>query len=341
MGQRRRERSRSRCYDRSRQPRRDASSRPRPPRAGGNCKVVASLAAARTIPAMDPTRSIDLGDVTLSTLTWGEGPLVLCAHGFPDGPRSFREQVEPLVAAGFQVASPAMRGYWPSSEAISRRYDPVSLARDLIGIADELSPREPVRLVGHDWGAVAAYAATALAPERFSHVVTLSVPHARTLSKRALDAQQARRSWYMGMFQLPFIAERRLAKDDLALVDRLWRDWSPGYSIDPAEMARIKEGIRPRIKAVIGYYRAAFSVRAFVGDSRKLLFSKTRVPALYLHGEDDGCIGVKTTIGMEADFSAGVEIHRIAGAGHFLHLERPDVINPLLLSFLRSERAPL
>lgn len=290
-----------------------------------------------TDPMIDPmieTLQIDLGDVQITTLLAGAGPLVLCAHGFPDGPRSFRAQLGPLVAAGYRVACPAMRGYAPSSVSRSGTYDPAALGRDLVGLADALSPGQPVRLVGHDWGAVAAYAATALSPGRFSHLVTMAVPHLRPALKNALTRRQAQRSWYMGLFQLPLLAERRLAADNLALIDRLWRDWSPGYTPDPIELAQVKAGIRDRIGPVLAPYRASFRPQTLLNENRRLLLARTQVPALHLHGQDDGCIGVEITEGMESAFTAGLEVHRLAGVGHFLHLEQPATINSLILRFL-------
>jgi len=283
---------------------------------------------------MDETRRLDLGDVELSCILRGEGPLVLCAHGFPDDERSFRAQVEPLVERGFRVACPTMRGYAPSGVARSGRYDVEALACDLLAIADRLSPTEKVRLVGHDWGAVAAYAATAIAPERFSHVVTMAVPHPRVTLPRLARPAQIRRSWYMYFFQLRGIAERGIAKDDLALIDRLWRDWSPGYRPAKEDMDHVKAAIRPRIEHVIAYYRAFFSLRSFGREMQRIMLAKTRVPALYFHGEDDGCMGVELTEGMEKCFLAGVDVHRVPRAGHFVHLERPDAVNPPLLDFL-------
>jgi pimeloyl-ACP methyl ester carboxylesterase len=287
---------------------------------------------------MNVTQSIDLDDVTLSCLVAGDGPLVLCAHGFPDDARTFRHQVEPLVARGFRVVCPTMRGYAPSSVARSGRYDAEALGQDLCALADRLSPDAPVRLIGHDWGAIAAYAATAMAPHRFSHVVTIAVPHLRSVGPRLLLPAQARRSWYVWMFQLRMIAEVRLAENNLALIDRLWRDWSPGYVATKEDLEHIKAGIASRMPEVIGYYRAFFSKASFFGASRRLLLAKTTVPALYIHGEEDGCIGVDLMAGMERHFTAGVSTHRIPRAGHFVHLEKPDVVNPLLFDFFGSPK---
>ncbi len=281
------------------------------------------------------TRTFDLGDVELSCTLQGDGPLVLCAHGFPDDARSFRAQEGPLVSRGFRVVCPTMRGYAPSGIPRSRRYDAGALGRDLCALADRLSPDAPVRLIGHDWGAIAAYAATALAPARFSHLVTLAVPHMRATLPRLVSPAQMRRSWYIALFQLRRLADRRLAEDDFALIDRLWRDWSPGYVASREDLARIKDGIAPRIPEVLGYYRAFFSPRVLLGEPRRLLLAKTPVPAIHIHGEDDGCIGVELARSLdETSFLAGIRVHVVPRAGHFVHLERPEVVNPLLLDFL-------
>jgi pimeloyl-ACP methyl ester carboxylesterase len=283
---------------------------------------------------MDEIRTLQLADVELSCTIRGEGPLVICAHGFPDSERSFRAQLEPLVARGYRVVCPTMRGYAPSGVPRDGRYDAAALARDLCAIADQLSPNEKVRLVGHDWGAIAGYAAAALAPQRFSHLVTMAVPHLATVLPRLVRPAQLRRSWYIYYFQLRGLAERRLAENELALVEQLWRDWSPSFHPSKEDMDHVKAAIRPRIQPVIGYYRAFFAPSSLIGEPRRLLLAKTPVPTLYFHGVQDGCIGVDLMDGMERHFLKGVELHRINGAGHFVHLERPDVVNPILLDFL-------
>ncbi len=276
---------------------------------------------------------LDLDDVSLSSAVTGEGPLVLAVHGFPDDATTFRGQVPALVAAGYRVVCPTLRGYAPSGLARSGRYDAEALARDVLALADHFSPAAPVRLVGHDWGATAAFAAAALAPSRFSHLCTMAVPHAAAFA-RAFGAAQARRSWYMGLFQIPFLAEARLAADDYALVDRLWRDWSPGYRASPGELRAVKDGLAGRIPAALAYYRALRSARALAGASRRLLLSPVRVPALHLHGADDGCVGVACTAGAERFYEAPYRLQVLEGAGHFLQREKPDEVSEALVGFL-------
>src|SRR5437870_836166 len=97
----------------------------------------------------------------------GQGPLVLLLHGFPDTPQTW-DQVRPaLAAAGFRAASPFMRGYAPSEIPADGRYDAETLGRDAVALIEALGAESAV-VVGHDWGATAAYAAASLAPERVS-----------------------------------------------------------------------------------------------------------------------------------------------------------------------------
>ena len=284
---------------------------------------------------METSGRIDLGDVTLAYAEAGAGPLVLAVHGFPDDATTFRAQVPALVAAGYRVVCPTQRGYAPSGVARSGRYDAEALGGDLVALARRLSPDAPVRLIGHDWGAVAAFAAAAISPDRFSHLCTLAVPHPAAFA-RNLDAAQARRSWYMALFQLPLLAEARLEASDFALVDRLWRDWSPGYRPSPEELRRVKAGLAGRCGEVLAYYRTLRSPRAIGGMPRRLLLGKVRVRSLHLHGADDGCVGVDCTRGAERFYEAPYRLRVVERAGHFLQRERPEEVNPELAAFFRS-----
>lgn len=281
----------------------------------------------------DARVEVDTGGATLACLVAGDGPLVLCAHGFPDCARSFRHQVPALVAAGFRVVAPSLRGYAPSSRARDGRYDVAALGADLVALARHFSPDRPARLVGHDWGALAAYAACALAPAAFSHVAAVAVPHLRVAGPRFFGRAQLRRSWYVGLFQLPFVAERRLRAGDLALVAQLGRDWSPGFTPPAGELAAVRASIRGREPDVLGYYRALRSRHA--PAALRLLRRRTRVAGLYVHGVDDGCIGVGLCDGIERAWAAPLAVHRLDG-GHFVHQQNVEQFNRILVEFLRQ-----
>lgn len=274
---------------------------------------------------------IDTGDVALSCIAAGEGPLVLAQHGFPDRRETFLPILEPLVRAGLRVVMPTLRGYAPSGVARSGRHDALAAAEDLRVLADRLSPDAPVRLVGHDWGALAASIAAALTPERVHRLVTMAVPHGAAFLRNTSLAQ-LRRSSYMGLFQLRFIAEAKLARDDFAFVDELWRRWSPGHVASREELAAVKEGLRDRVGPALAYYRALFSLRTIANARRAL--GEIRVPAIHVHGEDDGCVGVASTRGAERFYAAGYELFVIPRAGHFLTHDAPAEVGAIVAQFL-------
>ena len=93
-----------------------------------------------------------------ATLEAGDGPLVLCLHGFPDHARSFRHQLPALAAAGFRAVAPYMRGYAPSDAPPDGPYQSAVLGQDAAAMIEALGYRQAA-VVGHDWGAVAAYGA--------------------------------------------------------------------------------------------------------------------------------------------------------------------------------------
>ena len=103
--------------------------------------------------------------VHFAYLDAGQGPLVLCLHGFPDTAWSFVPLLERLAAAGYRAVAPFMRGYPPSGPAPDGDYRVITLGRDALALIEVLGAQRAV-LVGHDWGAAATYIAAALAPER-------------------------------------------------------------------------------------------------------------------------------------------------------------------------------
>lgn len=60
------------------------------------------------------------------------------------------------------------------------------------------------------------------------------------------------------------------------------------------------------------------------------------VPAMMIHGRDDGCIGAELLKGMAAHFKRDLRVEVIPGAGHFVTQERPDEVNRVVLDFLKS-----
>src|SRR5580658_10060075 len=106
---------------------------------------------------------VEANGVRFAYFEEGKGPLVLLLHGFPDTPHTW-DAVRPAVAAaGYRAVTPFLRGYAPTSVPADGAYDAETLGRDVVALIDALGERRAV-VVGHDWGAAAAYSAATLAP---------------------------------------------------------------------------------------------------------------------------------------------------------------------------------
>jgi pimeloyl-ACP methyl ester carboxylesterase len=280
------------------------------------------------------------GDLSFSAYEQGSGPVVLCLHGFPDHARSFRFQLPALADAGFRAVAPTMRGYEPSSQPRDGDYHLVQIAEDVLAWIDELG-QEKVHLVGHDWGAVCSHLAVAMAPERFRSLTTLAIANPGRMQNELLSKRPSQlfKSWYMFFFQLRGLADLVVERDDWAFVEDLWRAWSPGFELPPEEMAAVKATLaKPGVKrAALGYYRAMFEPFAKPNRvAQKLFASRVQVPTLAITGARDGCMDTRLHDDLmhEDDFPAGLSVARVEDAGHFLHQERPDQVNDLLVDWL-------
>ncbi len=276
-------------------------------------------------------RRLDLTDVELSYLQAGppDGPLAVLLHGFPDTAASWGDTLQLLGGLGYHAVAPWLRGYAPSSLPADGAHQGGAHVRDVARLHRALGGDHRAVLIGHDIGAAIAYGAAALDPDRWSRVITVSVPPADALQQMMSTYSQLRRSWYIFLFQHPG-AEALVAADDLAFLDRLWADWSPGFA-HPDAIASAKAALREpaHLSAALGWYRTALhpeTHRSELSTEQAALAAAPAQPWLYLHGEFDGCVGVEA-----AGLVNGVVV---PGAGHFPHLEVPDLFHKYLRQFL-------
>jgi len=272
-----------------------------------------------------------------------DGPLALCLHGFPDTAHTWDGLLPQLADAGFHAVAPFMRGYAPTGPAADGSYHVADLALDAIALADALGGGSDSVLIGHDWGAVATWTAAAYQPERFRRVVALAVAPASVLAGYMLQPEIIHNSWYQWFFQMP-IAEGVVAMDDFRFIDVLWDLWSPGFTPDPDHIRGVKECLATEgvLEAAIGYYRSTLG-SAWSPPSEELepvqgaMVSTVNAPALYLHGAQDGIYPADIVGDTELEaFVPLIEREIVEGAGHFLHLERPDVVLPRIVGFVSA-----
>ncbi len=253
----------------------------------------------------------------------GDGPLVLLAHGFPDTAHTWDDLCPRLVARGFRTVAPFTRGYHPTQ--IPREdADLETLARDLVALIEALGHDDAV-LVGHDWGAAAAYGAAAIAPARVRKLFTVAIPHPATLRP------SPRKLWGVRHFlayKLPGAAAR-FAADDFAALPAIYRRWSPAWSPAPQEFDAVRACFahRDSLDAAMGYYRM---LRARPGPS---LRRKIAVPTVAFAGLQDGVAEPADFERAARMFTGGYAVECVPG-GHFLHREHPDAFAERLLAHL-------
>ena len=291
---------------------------------------------------MEPNHgTVHANDLEFAFLELGSGPLALCLHGFPDTPHGWRHQLPVLAEAGYRAVAPWMRGYAPTGIPADGCYQQGALAADANALHEALGGDGDAVLIGHDWGATAVYPAVNHEPDRWKAMVAAAVPHPVAMAGMIFDYDQLKRSFYMFVFQHP-LAEAIVQQDDLSFIDRLWADWSPGLDAGVAATAvqHVKDALRDpdHLTAALGYYRATLGgvgLDARYDEIQAAGAQPVEIPALYLHGADDGCIGpdfAEAGAGFLTDERSRTAV--IEGAGHFLQLERPERVNAEILDFL-------
>ena len=283
------------------------------------------------------------GPLTFSAQAMGEGPTVLCLHGFPDNASTFRHQLPALATAGYRAISLTLRGYEPPSIPPDQDYSVEAIVTDIVTVIDALG-QAPVHLIGHDWGAAVAYWVSASAPDRLRSLTTLAVPHAGRFARDGLRiGKQLRLSWYMAFFNVPWVSDWVVGRNDFAFIRRLWAAWSPDWQPEPGVLDEVIETLsQAGVKsAALEYYRAALSLKALT-TSQEEAYYQVPTPTLALSGERDGCIdsAIFERLTVTEDFPEGVVFHRVRGAGHFLHQERPSEVNRLIIDWLAHHDEP-
>lgn len=278
------------------------------------------------MPAVVTRETFDLPAGTFHALVAGEGVPVVYLHGFPDHPPTCTAFLVELASRGYRVIAPWLRGYCPSPTR--GPFDRVSLVGDIVALLDRGGARH---VVGHDWGAVLTYALCTMHPDRVARAVTMAVPHPRTFMRQMRHRpKQALASWYIAFFQVPG-SERAVAARNFALIDRLWRKWSPDLAVSAEQRASLRECLSASWPAPLEYYREA---RRNARRDLLALREPIRTPLLYLHGAEDGCV-LPPTVDDREQFATEYERDIMTGLGHFLHVEDPPRVADRVHNWLR------
>lgn len=280
-------------------------------------------------------RYADLGDVRLHYVEAGTGPLVILLHGFPEFWYSWRHQIAPLARAGYHVVAPDMRGYNLSDKPGSvRDYRIDLLARDVARLIRDRGA-ERATVIGHDWGAGVAWQFAMSYPNMLDRLIIMNVPHPLQLLRGLRTWRQLKKSWYIFFFQIPWIPEAMLRAGNFAAIRRIFRS-------DPIRADAFTEedidwyvgalNVPGALTGGINYYRALFRRSPLQARGT---FNRIDAPVLIIWGEQDRYLGPELA---EPDrkWVPNQRVERLADASHWVQLDQPEVVNALLLDFLRD-----
>lgn len=271
----------------------------------------------------DKVQYVNANGLRFAYLEEGKGPLVLLLHGFPDTAHTW-DALRPRIAAkGYRAVSPFLRGYYPSGIP-EHDADLDTISRDAIALIEALGEKEAI-VIGHDWGATAAYGAASLRPDRVKKLIVVGIPHPAALKPTPSKLWGVR---HILLFKLPGAAAR-FAKDDFATLPGLCRRWSPTWSPAPSEFAAVRACFShpESLNAAIGYYRAL----SFIPLS--YMKQPITVPTVVFAGTDDPVVEIADYRHAARMFTKGYGVEEVPG-GHFLHREHPEVFAERLLGHL-------
>lgn len=253
-----------------------------------------------------------------------DGDVVVCLHGFPQGPEAYDAVVPRLVAGGLRVLVPEQRGYGARARPPHRRdYALPELVADVVALLDAATPTRPARpvhLVGHDWGGVVAWALAATHPERLASLTVLSQAHPAAYRRAVTSSTQGLRSTYVGFFQLPLLPERLLLARGGELLSASLR--RSGLPADLAAGYASRHSAPGSLRAALGWYRALPFAQP-VGD--------VEVATTYLHGRRDPFYA-RAAVDRTADHVRGPYRHVELDTGHWVPELAPQAVADAVLS---------
>jgi pimeloyl-ACP methyl ester carboxylesterase len=256
-----------------------------------------------------------------------EAAPVVMLHGWPQHWWCWRKLIPPL-AEHYRVICPDLRGHgW--SDAPPSGYDKPQLARDLIGVMDALGLGR-VKLVGHDWGAMAGFLACIGSPGRFERYVAMGI----TPPLPSGDPKQILGIWkisYQFPLTAPLIAPRLVSRPDFVKLylraGLVRRDAMTDRDVDLFARA-----IAERPHVTLGVYRT-FLLRELVPMVTGRWAGRLRVPTRVLGGDHDFVVDAGRIRMAAQRYADDMSVEELSGVGHFVPEEVPDEVVSAALDF--------
>ncbi len=263
----------------------------------------------------------------------GDGPPVVLLHGFPETSFGWRYQI-PVLAERYRVIAPDLRGYGETDKPAAG-YDKRNMAKDIRDLLHELNLSK-IALVGHDRGARVATRFAKDYPELVDRLVVMDNVPTRIVA-RDIDAKIARAYWFFLFHLVPDLPEALIASREHIWLRHFFSDWC----YDPAAITG--DAFDTYVRA----YQAPGAVRGAMADYRANAEDvaqdsadadiKISCPVMSLWGADFYAVGKLFDMPkIWAEMADNLVTHAIPQCGHLPQEERPDIVNALLLDFLKG-----
>ncbi|HVN34114.1 MAG TPA: alpha/beta hydrolase [Casimicrobiaceae bacterium] len=275
-----------------------------------------------------------------------DGFPVVLVHGWPDDARTWDPALPALHRAGYRTYAPWLRGYGPTHflrDDTYRSGQLVALGQDLVDFTSALGLGRHA-LVGHDWGARAAYIAAALDEPQVAACVALSVGYGTNHPGQVLSYPQTQNYWYH-WFMATTRGARHVRDDRRAFTRHIWNEWFVAYTPDDAEFERTAVSFDNPDWAAITLHsycsrwgHADLDPAYAALEARFNPVPKLRVPTLTLHGALDPVNLPLMSEGKEGFFTGPYERRLVEGAGHFPQRERTAETVTQIVGWLQRYR---
>jgi epoxide hydrolase 4 len=282
---------------------------------------------------------IQTNNINLHVMTDGpeNGTAVILLHGFPEFHYGWKNQIPALVEAGFRVIVPDQRGYNLSDKpgGISA-YDVDTLAMDVVGLFDHFGI-EKARLVGHDWGAAVAWTVAINHPERLEKLAILNVPHPDVMTDYVLrNPAQRKKSWYVFFFQIPWLVEWILGKNDFEYLAQLLKRSGHRNTFTDADIVEYKKAWSQTgaLTGMLNWYRSIVRRGVRSAFIPKTPARRVHVPTIMLWGQRDVALSfdmAQPSINL-CDEGRLIFFDK---ATHWVQHDASEEINQQLISFMK------
>jgi pimeloyl-ACP methyl ester carboxylesterase len=273
---------------------------------------------------------LTVNGLRLHYVTQGQGPLMLFLHGFPEFWYSWRYQFD-AFAAHYTCVALDLRGYNDSDKPAGiEPYRMEVLIEDVRSAMVALGHEQMV-LVGHDWGGAIAWAFAYAHPEVLQSLIVMNIPHPAKFAEGLRTPQQLLRSWYIGIFQLPWLPEWLLQAGDYWLIQKIFQGMAvdkTAFSDDDLRAYKAAAAQPGALTAMVNYYRALD-----LGGRWQQPWSVLDVPTLLIWGEEDAALGKELTLGTD-DYVSNLQLRYIPQCSHWVQQEQPGQVNALMAEFL-------